>query len=202
MNKKWVWYVGFFVILFGAYFLYVFSQTDISQSNLPVINNNVQPFSFTNQNGKTITEKDVDGKVYVAEFFFTTCTGICPRMNNNMRTVYEKFKDEKDFRILSYTCDPERDSVAQLKKYSDSLKVNTTKWVFLTGRKDSLYTLARNSYTIDDPANNVNSIEDQFLHSQLWALVNKRGEVKKIFDGLKPSEVDEMMRQITKLLND
>jgi protein SCO1/2 len=144
----------------------------------------------------------MEGKVYVAEFFFTTCTGICPKMNNNMRTVYEKFKDEKDFRILSYTCDPERDSVAQLKKYSDSLKVNTSKWVFLTGRKDSLYTLARNSYTIDDPANNVNSIDDQFLHSQLWALVNKRGEVKKIYDGLKPSEVDAMMKQIRKLLKD
>jgi len=197
MSRKTVFYIGFFVVLTLIFYLAI-AKSIRKKDTISV----VQPFAFLNQDGQRITDKDMEGKVYVAEFFFTTCTGICPRMNNNMRTVYDRFKDEKDFRILSYTCDPERDSVAQLKKYSDSLKVNTTKWIFLTGRKDSLYTLARNSYTIDDPANNVNSIDDQFLHSQLWALVNKRGEVKKIYDGLKPSEVDEMMRQITKLLND
>ena len=197
MSRKTVFYIGFFVVLTLIFYLAI-AKSIRKKDTISV----VQPFAFLNQDGQRITDKDMEGKVYVAEFFFTTCTGICPRMNNNMRTVYERFKDEKDFRILSYTCDPERDSVAQLKKYSDTLKVNTTKWIFLTGRKDSLYTLARNSYTIDDPANNVNSIDDQFLHSQLWALVNKRGEVKKIYDGLKPSEVDEMMRQITKLLND
>lgn len=197
MSRKTVFYIGFFVVLTLIFYLAI-AKSIRKKDTISV----VQPFEFLNQDGQRVTDKDMEGKVYVAEFFFTTCTGICPRMNNNMRTVYERFKDEKDFRILSYTCDPERDSVAQLKKYSDSLKVNTTKWIFLTGRKDSLYTLARNSYTIDDPANNVNSIDDQFLHSQLWALVNKRGEVKKIYDGLKPSEVDEMMRQIKKLLND
>jgi len=197
MSRKNIFYIGFFVVLVFVFYLAI-AKSIRKNDTISV----VQPFAFLNQDGQRVTDKDMEGKVYVAEFFFTTCTGICPRMNNNMRTVYEKFKAEKDFRILSYTCDPERDSVAQLKKYSDSLKVNTTKWVFLTGRKDSLYTLARNSYTIDDPANNVNSIEDQFLHSQLWALVNKRGEVKKIYDGLKPSEVDAMMKQIRKLLNE
>ena len=197
MSRKTVFYIGFFVVLTLIFYLAI-AKSIRKKDTISV----VQPFAFLNQDGQRVTDKDMEGKVYVAEFFFTTCTGICPRMNNNMRTVYDRFKDEKNFRILSYTCDPERDSVAQLKKYSDSLKVNTTKWIFLTGRKDSLYTLARNSYTIDDPANNVNSIDDQFLHSQLWALVNKRGEVKKIYDGLKSSEVDEMLRQITKLLND
>jgi len=197
MSRKTIFYIGFFVVLTFVFYLAI--AKSIRKNDTVSV---VQPFAFLNQDGQRVTDKDMEGKVYVAEFFFTTCTGICPRMNNNMRTVYEKFKDEKDFRILSYTCDPERDSVAQLKKYSDSLKVNTSKWVFLTGRKDSLYTLARNSYTIDDPANNVNSIEDQFLHSQLWALVNKRGEVKKIYDGLKPSEVEAMMKQIRKLLNE
>ena len=197
MSRKTLFYIGFFVVLTLIFYLAI-AKSIRKNDTISV----VQPFVFLNQDGQRVTDRDMEGKVYVAEFFFTTCTGICPRMNNNMRTVYENFKDEKDFRILSYTCDPERDSVAQLKKYSDSLKVNTSKWVFLTGRKDSLYTLARNSYTIDDPANNVNSIEDQFLHSQLWALVNKRGEVKKIYDGLKPSEVDAMMKQIRKLLKD
>src|SRR5690242_5064452 len=197
MSRKTLFYIGFFVLLTLVFYLAI-AKSIRKNDTISV----VQPFAFLNQDGQKVTDKDMEGKVYVAEFFFTTCTGICPKMNNNMRAVYDKFKDEKDFRILSYTCDPERDSVTQLKKYSDSLKVNTAKWVFLTGRKDSLYMLARNSYTIDDPANNVNSIDDQFIHSQLWALVNKRGEVKKIYDGLKPSEVDEMMRQISKMLNE
>jgi protein SCO1/2 len=197
MSRKTLFYIGFFVVLTLVFYLAI-AKSIRKNDTISV----VQPFEFLNQDGQRVTDKDMEGKVYVAEFFFTTCPGICPRMNNNMRTVYDRFKDEKDFRILSYTCDPERDSVAQLKKYSDSMKVNTTKWVFLTGRKDSLYALARNSYTIDDPANNVSSIDDQFLHSQLWALVNKKGEVKKIYDGLKPSEVGEMMKQIKKLLKE
>jgi protein SCO1 len=116
MIKKWVWYAGFFVLLFGGYFIFVFSQTDISQSTLPVINNNVEPFSFTDQNGKKITERDVDGKVYVTEYFFTTCKGICPKMNANMRRVNDEFKGDSNFMIISHTCMPETDSVPLLKK--------------------------------------------------------------------------------------
>ena len=162
----------------------------------------VRPFAFTNQDGKTITEKDVAGKVYVAEFFFTTCKGICPRMNNNMKRVYEEFKNEPGFLILSHTSDPQRDSAAQLKKYADSLKVNTQQWIFLTGRKDSLYTAARISYTIDDPANNLKSIDDDFLHSQNWALVDKKGDVRGIYDGLKQSEVKDLIRKAKQLLHE
>lgn len=197
MSRKTLFYIGFFVVL-TLVFYFAIAKSIRKNDTISV----VQPFAFLDQDGKQVTDKDMEGKVYVAEFFFTTCTGICPRMNNNMRRVYDRFKDEKEFRILSYTCDPERDSVAQLKKYADSMKVNTAKWVFLTGRKDSLYTLARNSYAIDDPANNLNSIDDQFIHSQLWALVNKKGEVKKIYDGLKSGEVDAMMKQIKKLLKE
>ena len=79
MKKKWPWYLVFFVLLFGVYYVFVFSMTDISQSTLPVINNNIQSFSFTDQNGKRITGHDVEGKVYVTEYFFTTCKGICPK---------------------------------------------------------------------------------------------------------------------------
>ena len=94
------------------------------------------PSSFTNQDGQTVTEKNMAGKVYVAEYFFTHCDGICPTMNNNMRLVYEEFKNDSNFLILSHTCDPDRDSVAQMKYYADSMKVDTKKWIFLTGRKD------------------------------------------------------------------
>ena len=167
MVKKWHWYVGFFVILFGVYFLYFFTQDDFSQSNLPVINNNIQPFSFTNQNGKILTERDIEGKVFVAEFFFTTCKGICPKMNANMRRVFDTYKVDSSFMILSHTCMPETDSVPLLKMYEQrmlngslvqnddgSYKINydstlvspqnteNVKWNFVTGDKSSLYKMA------------------------------------------------------------
>ena len=197
MSKKAIFYTTFFTVLVLVFFLVV-KKWLVGVSPISV----VQPFAFVNQDGKTVTDKDVEGKVYVAEYFFTSCRGICPTMNNNMRKVYEKFKDEKDFLILSHTCDPERDSVQQLKKYSDSLGVNTSKWIFLTGRKDSLYTSARISYTIDDPANNLRKIEDDFLHTQFWALVDRNGDVRKIYDGLKPSEVQLLIKDARKLLDD
>jgi protein SCO1/2 len=160
----------------------------------------VQPFTFQNQDGAIVTEKDLASKVVAVEYFFTTCKGICPRLNKNMKTVYDEFKGEKDFLILSHTSDPETDSSAKLKRYADSLQVNTNQWIFLTGRKDSLYNMARHSYKIDDPANNMQSIEDDFLHTQFIALVNRKGEVVKIYDGLKQSEMKAMSKQIRKLL--
>lgn len=188
-------YTGFFVALISIFYLLV--RPYIKRKDTISV---VQPFSFIDQDGHPLTNKDVEGKVYVAEYFFTTCPGICPTMNTNMKRVYEKFKDKKDFLILSHTSDPERDSVGTLKKYADSLGVNTAQWIFLTGRKDSLYTTARISYTIDDPANNLKNIEDDFLHTQFWALVNRKGEVKKVYDGLKESEIDAMVKEIDKML--
>lgn len=197
MSKKGWLYIGFFTVLIIGFFLVV-KKWMVRNDTISV----VQPFSFTNQDGKQVTDKDMEGKVYVAEYFFTNCTGICPTMNGNMKKVYEKYKGEKDFVILSHTCDPERDSVQQIKKYADSMQVNTSQWIFLTGRKDSLYTMARVSYTIDDPVNNLKNIEDDFLHTQFWALVNRKGEVKKIYDGLKESEVNELITDIEKMLKD
>ncbi|MEY3560662.1 MAG: hypothetical protein RIS12_1095, partial [Bacteroidota bacterium] len=131
-----------------------------------------------------------------------TCKGICPRMNYNLKSVYDQLKDEPDFLLLSHTCDPETDSVQQLKKYTDSLGIDTRKWIFLTGRKDSLYNMARLSYTIDDPANNVKSIEDDFLHTQFWALVDRNGDVIRIYDGLEDREVQGLVKDVRKLLAD
>jgi protein SCO1/2 len=119
-----------------------------------------------------------------------------------MKKIYEQFKNEKDFLILSHTCDPERDSSQQLKQYADSMGVSGTNWIFLTGRKDSLYYQARLSYQIDDPKNNLKFIEDDFLHTQFWALVNKKGEVKKVYDGLKESEINQLARAIKKMLKE
>lgn len=199
-RKKW-FYIIFFVALVAIFY---FTLTNLipgfGKKRIPPVSY-VRPFSFVNQDGKTVSDKDVIGKVYVVEYFFTTCKGICPRMNNNMKTVYEEFKNEKDFLILSHTSDPDIDVPEVLKKYADSMGVNTSRWMFLTGRKDSLYTTARISYTIDDPANNLKSIDDDFLHTQFWALVDRNGDVKKVYDGLKEKEVKQLIRDIKNLLN-
>ena len=202
MSKKAIFYTTFFTVLFvGFYFGLKKYIPDFAKSKMEPIGR-LMPFAFTNQDGKIFTEKEVEGKVFVAEYFFTTCPSICPRMNANMKTVYEKFKNEKDFLILSHTSDPDKDSASRLKRFADSMGVNTAKWIFLTGRKDSLYRQARYSYKIDDPNNNVQSIEQDFLHSQFFALVDREGRVKKIYDGLKPSEVNEMMADIKDLLKE
>jgi protein SCO1 len=200
ISRKTFFYSSFFILLAaGFYLLLITANPSIGKKSMPPISY-VRSFSFINQDGKKITEKDVLGKVYVAEYFFTSCKGICPKMNNNMRLVYEKFKNNSNFLILSHTCDPENDSAAQLKKYADSMAVNTNQWIFLTGRKDSLYTMARISYTIDDPANNLKSIDDDFLHTQFWALVDRNGDVKKIYDGLKGTEVRQLIKDAERLL--
>jgi protein SCO1/2 len=202
MSKKTGFYILFFLVLvIGFYWVMTRLIPDFNKSRFEPIGR-VLPFSFTDQDGKLFTENDVSEKVFVAEYFFTTCKSICPRMNGNMKKVYETFRNENNFLILSHTCDPETDSAVRLKRYADSMGVATNQWVFLTGRKDSLYYQARYSYKIDDPNNNLKGIEEDFLHSQFFALVDKKGRVKKIYDGLKPSEVDQMIDDIKQLLKD
>jgi protein SCO1/2 len=202
MKRKVIFYIAFFSVLVAAFLIVLVKMIPgFTTPQFPPISN-VQPFVFTDQDGKPFTNKDVAGKVYVAEYFFTTCKGICPKLYTNMRQVYERFKNEPDFMILSHTCDPETDSAAKLKAYADSMGVSSKTWVFLTGRKDSLYRQARLSYQIDDPKNNLKSIDDDFLHTQFFALVDKKGQVRKIVDGLKPSEVKDMIKSIDVLLKE
>jgi len=202
MKRKTLFYIIFFSLLVVAFYAVLINIIPgFSKSKFPPISY-VQPFSFTNQDGKTITEKDVAGKVYVANYFFTTCKSICPRMNNEMKNVYEHFKNVNGFLILSHTSDPGTDSASRLKQYADSMGVATSKWIFLTGRKDSLYRQARLSYKIDDPNNNVINIEDDFLHTQFFSLVNKQGQVVKIYDGLKHSEINKLINEAEELLKE
>jgi len=202
MPTKTKFYFLFFTILLLAFYYFVFRGTDNWKVKMPVLSY-VQPFSFTNQDGEVVTDKNLLNKITVVEYFFTTCKGICPKLNTNMKQVYEIYKNEPDFQILSHTCNPDTDSVSVLKHYSDSLQVNTKKWIFLTGRKDSLYQMARGSYLLDDPKNNVEKIEDQFIHTQFFALVDRQGKVRgKIYDGLKMLEVEQLKQDISKLLKE
>ena len=195
-------YVGFFLLLVvGFYFAMTKLVPGFGKVELPVISY-VQPFSFTNQEGQRVTEKDMEGKVAVVEYFFTTCKGICPKMNANMQQVYKQFRNEPDFRILSHTSDPGTDSVPRMKRYADSLGADAKLWWFLTGRKDSLYAAARNSYLLDDPKNNTGNVEEEFIHTQFFALVDRQGKVRKIYDGLKKEELEELKSDISRLLKE
>jgi protein SCO1/2 len=203
MNKKLLFYVGFFVVLVLVFWGALAKYTDVFKQNKLTKRNTVQAFSFKKEDGTDFSNQDMQGKVCVVEYFFTTCPSICPIMNNNMKTVYEEFKNEQDFMILSHTCDPKRDSVGKMKRYADSLQVDTKKWAFLTGRKDSLYNMARNSYGIDDPKNAVNNINDDFMHSQFFALVDKNGVVRgQVYDGLKKDELEKLKKDIKYLLKE
>ncbi len=202
MTKKTVFYIGFFALLF---FVFYFALTRFvpgyGKIELPVLSY-VRPFSFRNQEGRLITEKDIAGKVVVAEYFFTTCKGICPKMNTNMKQVFAEFRNEPGFLILSHTVDPATDSVPRMKRYADSLGADPRNWWFLTGSKDSLYAIARSSYLLDDPKNNDVNINEQFIHTQFFALVDKAGRVRKIVDGLKKDEIGELKADITALLKE
>jgi len=202
MSTKTKLYLLFFTVLLLTFYYFVFRGTDNWKVKMPILSY-VQPFSFTNQDGAAVTDKNLLNKITVVEYFFTTCKGICPKLNTNMKHVYEIYKNEPDFQILSHTCNPDTDSVSVLKHYSDSLQVNTQKWIFLTGRKDSLYQMARGSYLLDDPKNNVEKMEDQFIHTQFFALVDRQGKVRgKIYDGLKVLEVEQLKQDISKLLKE
>jgi protein SCO1/2 len=202
MGKKFIGYLLFFFVLLVGFYFFLFRGNDEWRTKLSTISY-VKPFHFKTQDNQIFTEKDMLGKVCVVEYFFTNCKGICPKMNTNMKMIAETFKNEPDFLIISHTCDPDRDTVERMKVYSDSLKVDTKKWVFLTGRKDSLYSQARSSYLLDDPKNNVEKIEDQFIHTQFFALIDKDGKVRgQVYDGLKADELEKLKEDIRKLLKE
>ena len=202
MSKKAIFYTVFFAVLVLGFYVALSSVIPgFNKKRFPPISR-VEPFRFTTQDGKPFTNSDMNGKVAVVNFFFTTCTSVCPRMNNNLKPIYEDLKGNPQVQFLSFTSDPLRDSAARLKHYADSMGVNTAKWTFLTGRKDSLYQAARYSFKIDDPDNFASNEGVDFLHTQFVALVNPKGEVVKIYDGIKPSEMKTMENDIKNLLSE
>lgn len=225
MKKIWI-YIIFFSLLLTGFLFFVYRDYDFSTSKLAVINAEVPAFSFMSQDSEVVTNKATDGKVYVAAYFFTSCKGICPRMNANMRRIFDAYEKEKDFMILSHTCMPETDSVPQMKAYENvmingklirredgSFKIEkpqastpvqkNDKWLFLTGDKAALYKLARNGYLIDNgKPDSLQNISEQFIHTQFFALVDRNRRVRAIYDGLKETEIQKLLADIKKLLNE
>jgi protein SCO1 len=201
--KKTSLYLLFFGVLILIFWGLLYKYTDYFDQSKLAKRGVVRPFSFINQDSAVVNNNDIAGKVCIVEYFFTTCEGICPIMNTNMQRVYETFKEEKDFLILSHTCKPEEDSIPLLKAYQQRMKADGKHWIFLTGRKDSLYKMARFSYGIDDPKNAVEDIEDDFLHSQFFAIVDKNGNVRGgTYDGTLKKDVDKLITDVKELLRE
>jgi len=205
MKKKIIFYSVFFVLLISTFYFLLSFTKGYFEVKLPVMSY-VQDFSFIDQNGQTVTQKNIDGKVYVVEYFFTTCHGICPKMNFNMKGVYDQFKNDKDFAIISHTSMPETDSVPLLKAYEEKMIGSNpqyaAKWYFVTGSKDSLYKMARQSYLLDNDKNNSENIKEAFIHTQFFALVDKQKRVRGIYDGLKKDEIARLEKDISGLLKE
>ncbi|GHC45145.1 SCO family protein [Ulvibacter litoralis] len=156
----------------------------------------VADFSLLNQNGKTITQADYKNKIYVADFFFTTCQTICPIMTGHMAEIQEKLKNDTNVLLLSHTVMPEIDSVAQLKKYALEKGVDDSKWNLVTGDKKQIYTLARKSYLAakDNPY-------DQYdlIHTENFVLVDTKKRIRGFYDGTDPVAIEQLLEDIATL---
>ena len=158
----------------------------------------IADFSFTNQNGKTITQKEYEGKIYVADFFFTTCGSICPNMTNNMIAVQQAFLHNPSVMILSHSVTPEQDSVSVLKKYALKKGVIDSKWNLVTGDKKEIYRMARKSY-LAVKQGKPSELYDM-VHTENFVLVDAKKRVRGFYDGTKKEEVQKLIEDINWLL--
>jgi protein SCO1/2 len=160
----------------------------------------IPDFKFLNQDSLWISEKDMAGKIYVADFFFTTCPTICPKMKTQLLRIYDKFAEDDRVRILSHTIDPEYDGVRVLKEYAKKLNITSPRWNLLTGKKSDIYRLGEKSYmvTAQEDANEVGG----FVHSGAFILVDQNRHGRGIYDGTKEEDVNHLIEDMTLLLKE
>lgn len=217
--KKYKVFIGFFIV-FSAVTLTAFYSVLKPKKALPIYNPmDVNPemvdstiqhigskhvianFSFINQNGKVITQKDYEGKIYVADFFFTTCKSICPKMTNNMVWLQNKLKNNPKVLLLSHSVTPEIDSVAVLKDYAERKGVIDSKWNLVTGDKKQIYYLARKSYL----AVKTGSAAEMYdmVHTENFVLVDAKRRVRGFYDGTNlDGPTEDGVKNVKQLLED
>ena len=169
------------------------SLLDEDQKNLQLLK-----VGFQNQYGESVAIEDMTGNIYVANFFFATCPVICPKMNNQVKRVQDEFIGEENIKFLSFTVNPEEDSVAVLQQYAQNFGVQKDKWHLLTGHKSSIYLIARNIFRVAAIARGKN-IEDDFIHSELLTLMDEEQRVIGYYEGTSASEVDRLIKDIKTL---
>ena len=206
-NKSYIG-ISFIILIFGIWavpkIIAKFQKSDLVEIGP------VPAFSLTDQDNKTITDKDYLGKVYVVEFFFTTCPTICPIMNQNMLGIQEEFYGKPDFGIASITIDPEHDTTEVLKQHAKTLGAKHYNWHFLTGDKKYIYNLALKGFNLYAGENA--EVNGGFEHSGLFALVDKEGKIRcrrdsqnnpiLYYDGLEPAGIKAIKEDIKKLLDE
>ncbi len=211
-----------FIILFGFLSIIIFVgiyKLSIPKKTLPIFtprdvnpelvdstvqhigyNHIIADFAFTNQNGKTITQKDYEGKVYVADFFFTTCQTICPKMTDNMVWLQDKIKDNSKVKLLSFSVTPDIDSVPVLKQYALDKGVIDDKWNLVTGDKKDIYYLARKSYLVVKTG----KPEDLYdmVHTENFVLVDQKKRIRGFYDGTNKQDMEKLLDDINFLCNE
>lgn len=154
----------------------------------------VANFSLTNQNGKTITQNEYEGKIYIADFFFTTCQTICPIMTKNMVAIQERIKNDDAIMLLSHSVTPKIDSVAQLKKYALEKGVLDHKWNLVTGDKKEIYDLARKSYMAVKTDPNIDPYS--MIHTENFILVDKEKRIRGTYDGTDDAAIEKLLKDL------
>ncbi len=158
----------------------------------------IAPFSLTNQDGRVITNKNLEGSIYVADFFFTTCPSICPILAKNMFAIQEEFKNDDSVKLISHTVMPWVDSVEVLKEYATNKGVISNKWHLLTGDRDEIYDLARTSYFADEDFVKTKD-ESEFIHTENVLLIDKKGRIRGVYNGTLALETKRLIRHIETL---
>ena len=162
------------------------------QEPLPVIGS-IPEFEFIDSEGQSVNLNTLKGKVWVADFIFTTCTMACPIMTDNMNTIHKKYKKNDDLRLVSISVYPEYDTPEVLKEYASQYNANTDKWHFLTGKEASVKNVIKNGFKIGD-------YEDIIFHSEKFALVDKNGMIRSYYNGMKTEDMDKLKKDINRLL--
>lgn len=157
----------------------------------------IAPFAFVDQDSAQVTQADFAGKIYVADFFFTSCRTICPIMKTQMLRVYEATADMPDVILLSHTIDPEWDTVALLHDFAERLGVDSRRWHFVTGAKDSIYKIAQTSYYAT--AMEDRTEPDGFIHSGAFLLIDRKGRIRGKYDGTKEADVNRLIGDLKRL---
>ncbi|MCW8897337.1 MAG: SCO family protein [Flavobacteriales bacterium] len=161
-------------------------------------NHSVGDFSLTDQDGRNVTPKDFEDKIYITDFFFVTCPTICPKMTDQMLRVYEEFKENGDILFLSHTVMPEEDSVPVLKEYADKNNISSERWKLVTGDKKHIYDLARKTYFA--AVTEGDGGKDDFIHTENFILVDKEKRLRGFYDGTSKKDVDRLIKDIYTLL--
>ena len=188
INTRIKIYIAVAVFLLATYFLNYKGK----ENELPEIGM-VPEFEFVNSEQETITLNNLKGKVWVADFIFTTCTMACPMMTGNMNIIHKKYKKNDDVRLVSISVYPEYDTPEVLTKYASQYDANTSRWYFLTGEESTVKRVIKDGFKIGD-------YEDIIFHSEKFALVDKKGMIRAYYNGMKTEDMKKLKKDINSLL--